>query len=216
MKSSDEFHSSFLLWWPQDWGVRFREKTMRCARSALAAAALLAAPPRPQAQAHTAATQSSFSISCSISTVLCFDSSQSGRNEAGREVSTWCSSPRPSPICNKHKADEAERGTDTMGQHHYSLSPIQARCNPRPTAVRGGTPGHPHLHCKPCQMRRCWSPSPMLLLEIQKEFILLSSALATAVLRVAPPRPRTQAHNAAIQFFLASSNYSTPSPQAKP
>ena len=182
MKSSDEFHSSFLLWWPQDWGVRFREKTVRCARSAQAAAALLAAPPRPQAQAHTAATQSSFSISCSISTVLCFDSLQSGRNEAGREVSIWCSSPRPSPICNKHKADEAERGTDTTPL----LSLIQARCNPRPTAVRGGTP---HLHCKPCQMRRSWSPSPMLLLEIQKEFILKSSALATAVLRVAPPRP---------------------------
>ena len=161
MKSSDEFHSSFLLWWPQDWGVRFREKTMRCARSALAAAALLAAPPRPQTQAHTAATQSSFSISCSISTVFCFDSLQTGRNEAGREVSTWCSSPRPSPICNKHKADEAERGTDTMGQHHNSAlskpgaTRAQQQCEaahraiPTSTASRAkcDDAGHPALCC---------------------------------------------------------------------
>ena len=213
MKSSDEFHSSFLLWWPQDWGVRFREKTMRCARSALAAAALLAAPPRPQAQAHTAATKSSFSISCSISTMLCFDSFQTGRNEAGREVSTWCSS-----TSQPHLQRTQGRRSRARNRHNGStplLSPIQARCNPRPTTVRGGTPGHHHLHCKPCQMRRSWSPSPLLLLEIQKEFILKRSAFATAVLRVAPPRPRTQAHNAAIQFFLASSNYSTPSPQAK-
>ena len=33
-----------------------------------------------------------------------------------------------------------------------------------PAAVRGGTPGHPHLHCRPCPGRRSWSPSPVVVL----------------------------------------------------
>ena len=33
-----------------------------------------------------------------------------------------------------------------------------------PAAVRGGTPGHPHLHCRPCLGRRSWSPSPVVVL----------------------------------------------------
>ena len=151
MKSSDEFHSSFLLWWracfsflAQDWGVRFREKTMRCAKSALAAAALLAAPPRPQTQARA---------------LLLF---LRGRARSEHLVLLHLQ---------PHLQQTQGRRSRARNRHNGStplLSPIQARCNPRPTAVRSGTPGHPHLHCKPCQMPRSWSPSPMLLLEIQK------------------------------------------------
>ena len=212
MKSSDEFHSSFLLWWPQDWGGRFREKTMRCARSALAAAALPAAPPRPQAQAHTAATQSSFRISCSISTVRCFDSLQTGRNEAGREVpgaplhlpalsATNTRPPKPSA--------EPTQYVNTTAQPY----PSQVQSAGNSSARRHTGPSPPPLQAVPNATKLVTQPYAVA--GDSKEFILKSSALATAVLRVAPPRPRTQAHNAAIQFFLASSNYSTPSPQAK-
>ena len=72
MKSSDRHfyyggdHVSFSFL-AQDRGVRFRKKTTRCAKSAVAAAALLAAPPRPRTHAHTAATQSSLTSLCSSS-----------------------------------------------------------------------------------------------------------------------------------------------------
>ena len=148
MKSSDEFHSSFLLWWPQDWGGRFREKTMRCARSAQAAAALPAAPPRPQAQAHTAATQSSFSISCSISTVLCFDSLQTGRNEAGREVpGAPLHVPAPSATNTRPTKPSAEptQLVNTTTQPY----PSQVQPAPNSSARRHTGPSPPPLQAVP-------------------------------------------------------------------
>ena len=145
----------FFFFLAQDWGVRFHDETTRCAKSTLAAAALPAAPPRPRTREPVQFDTCGFSWSISNHALL------SGCDEAVREVSAWCSS-----SSGLHQQQAQGRRSRARHQPNWAstllLYPIQAPNSfQRPAAVRGGSPGHSHLHCRPCRVRRSWSPSPI-------------------------------------------------------
>ena len=95
-------------------------------------------------------TQSS--SSCSISTVLCFDSLLTECDEAGHEVSTTS---RP------HL--QQTQGRRSRAQHQPNRAsatalPYPSQVQPKARSSARRHNGPPHLHCKPCQVRRSWSP----------------------------------------------------------